>query len=69
MPKSYGSYIGLTDELADVYDKVMSIPDTMIGTYYRLAPTLPVDARIAVGMANLSHMRTCLLVSPARMER
>ena len=43
MSKSYGNYVGLTDEPADMYGKLMSIPDTMIGKYYRLASTLSVD--------------------------
>ena len=37
MSKSYGNYIGLTDEPADMFGKTMSIPDEMIGKYYRLA--------------------------------
>ena len=43
MSKSYGNYVGLTDEPADAFGKVMSIPDEMIGKYYRLASTLSVD--------------------------
>ncbi len=43
MSKSYGNYVGLTDEPADMYGKLMSIPDTMIGKYFRLASTLTVD--------------------------
>ena len=37
MSKSYGNYIGLTDEPADMFGKVMSIPDEMMVKYYRLA--------------------------------
>ncbi len=43
MSKSYGNYVGLTDDAADMYGKLMSIPDELIATYYRLASTLPVD--------------------------
>ena len=43
MSKSYGNYIGLTDEPADMFGKTMSIPDEIIGKYYRLASTLSVD--------------------------
>jgi tyrosyl-tRNA synthetase len=39
MSKSYGNYIGLTDEPADMYGKVMSIPDSLMVKYYRLAST------------------------------
>ena len=54
MSKSYGNYVGLTDEPADMYGKVMSIPDTMIGKYYRLASTLSVDEvdKIDVALAD-----------------
>ena len=43
MSKSYGNYIGLTDEPADMFGKVMSIPDALMAKYYRLASTCSVD--------------------------
>lgn len=43
MSKSYGNYIGLTDKPADMFGKVMSIPDELMVKYYRLASTVPVD--------------------------
>lgn len=43
MSKSYGNYIGVTDEPADMFGKVMSIPDELMVKYFRLASTLPVD--------------------------
>ncbi|MCD8316100.1 MAG: tyrosine--tRNA ligase [Eggerthellaceae bacterium] len=43
MSKSYGNYIGLTDEPSDMFGKVMSIPDELMIKYYRLASTVPVD--------------------------
>ncbi len=43
MSKSYGNYIGLTDEPADMFGKVMSIPDELMVKYFRLASTRPVD--------------------------
>ena len=39
MSKSYGNYIGLTDEPNDMFGKVMSIPDGLMVRYYRLAST------------------------------
>ena len=54
MSKSYGNYIGLTDEPADMFGKVMSIPDEMMVKYYRLASTedvAQIDA-IEAGLAN-----------------
>ena len=43
MSKSYGNYVGLTDEADDMFGKVMSIPDELMVKYYRLASTLSVD--------------------------
>ena len=43
MSKSYGNYIGVTDEPADMFGKVMSIPDELMIKYFRLASTVPVD--------------------------
>ncbi len=54
MSKSYGNYIGLTDEPSDMFGKVMSIPDDLMVKYYRLASTLPVAQIDAIesGLAN-----------------
>ena len=66
MSKSYGNYVGLTDEPADMYGKLMSIPDTMIGKYYRLASTLSVDevdkidAALADGSADPYELQRAL---------
>ena len=55
MSKSYGNYIGLTDAPKDMFGKTMSIPDEMIGKYYRLASSLTpaevdkIDAALADG--------------------
>ena len=56
MSKSYGNYIGLTDEPSDMFGKVMSIPDEIMVKYYRLASTLSVDEidTIEAGLANES---------------
>ena len=43
MSKSYGNYIGLTDAPAEMFGKVMSIPDALMPRYYRLATALSVD--------------------------
>ena len=54
MSKSYGNYIGLTDEPADMFGKVMSIPDELMVKYYRLASTESVKEIDAIekGLAN-----------------
>lgn len=43
MSKSYGNYIGLTDEPSDQFGKVMSIPDELMPKYFRLGTQLPVS--------------------------
>lgn len=43
MSKSYGNYIGLTDDPADMFGKVMSIPDGLMLKYYRLCTGIDVD--------------------------
>lgn len=43
MSKSYGNYIGLTDEPADMFGKVMSIPDELMVKYFRLCTPLSVE--------------------------
>ena len=66
MSKSYGNYVGLTDEPADAFGKIMSIPDEMIGKYYRLASTLTVDevdkidAALADGSADPYELKRAL---------
>lgn len=48
MSKSLGNTIGLTDAPEDMYGKVMSIPDSLLGSYYRLASGLPLPEIKAV---------------------
>ena len=69
MSKSYGNYVGLTDAPADAFGKIMSIPDSMIGKYYRLASTLTVDevdkidAALADGSADPYELKRALAVN------
>ena len=42
MSKSYGNYIGLTEDADSIFGKTMSIPDEMIVRYMRLASPLDV---------------------------
>lgn len=48
MSKSYGNYVGLTDEPNDMFGKLMSIPDELIASYYRLCSTFSIDEIDAV---------------------
>ena len=43
MSKSYGNYVGLTDPPAEMFGKLMSIPDELMLKYYRLCTSLSVD--------------------------
>lgn len=43
MSKSYGNYVGLTDDANDMFGKIMSIPDELMVKYYRLASTVEVN--------------------------
>ncbi|MBR5260486.1 MAG: tyrosine--tRNA ligase [Eggerthellaceae bacterium] len=54
MSKSYGNYVGVNDEPADMFGKIMSIPDEIMVKYYRLASTVSVDEIdvIEEGLAN-----------------
>ncbi|MAT38300.1 MAG: tyrosine--tRNA ligase [Ectothiorhodospiraceae bacterium] len=54
MSKSLDNYIAFNDTPEDMYGKVLSIPDTMIVPYFRLATDTPAD-RIAEIAAILEH--------------
>ncbi len=41
MSQSLGNYIGVTDEPADMFGKVMSIPDPLMAHYFELATEVP----------------------------
>jgi len=43
MSKSKGNYIGVTDEPNDMFGKVMSISDDMMGNYFTLLTDLPTE--------------------------
>lgn len=48
MSKSLDNYVGLTDAPADMFGKIMSLPDTLIGPYYELCTDVPIDQIKAV---------------------
>ncbi|MBI2096308.1 MAG: tyrosine--tRNA ligase [Candidatus Taylorbacteria bacterium] len=43
MSKSLGNYIGIAEPAASIYGKIMSIPDSAIGDYFRLAAYTPLS--------------------------
>jgi tyrosyl-tRNA synthetase len=54
MSKSYGNYIGITDAPADMFGKVMSIPDALMPRYFYLASDFPVQQSDAI-VASLAN--------------
>lgn len=51
MSKSYGNYVGLTDEPSDMFGKIMSITDELVPMYFRLCSTIPPDEVDAIDRA------------------
>ncbi len=51
MSKSYGNYVGLTDEPNDMYGKLMSIADEIVPMYFRLCSTVSIDEMDAIEQA------------------
>jgi len=56
MSKSLGNYIGVTDSPADMYGKLMSIPDVMMRKYFELLTSVPTD-EVEAMLANEAHPR------------
>ncbi|MCL2680763.1 MAG: tyrosine--tRNA ligase [Coriobacteriia bacterium] len=48
MSKSYGNYVALTDEPADMFGKLMSLPDNLMPSYFRLATPATLDEVAAI---------------------
>lgn len=53
MSKSLDNYVGLTDQPADMFGKLMSIPDNLIGPYFELCTEVP-QAEITAVVANIA---------------
>jgi tyrosyl-tRNA synthetase len=54
MSKSLDNYVALSDQPADMYGKIMSLPDVLIGPYFDLCTDVPVDEIKAV-VANIAQ--------------
>jgi len=54
MSKSLDNYVGLTDEPADMFGKIMSVPDKLIGHYFELCTDVPQEEIDAV-VANIAQ--------------
>jgi len=57
MSKSKGNTIGVTDSPNDMFGKVMSIPDALMGNYFTLLTDLPADRIAAMTDPDTTHPR------------
>ena len=48
MSKSYDNYIGLTDSPSEIYGRTLSIPDSLIGRYFKFATEISNDKLTAI---------------------
>lgn len=48
MSKSYGNYIGLSDEPKEIYGKTLSIPDNLIYAYFELATDVSAEELLEI---------------------
>jgi tyrosyl-tRNA synthetase len=51
MSKTYGNYVGVTDPPEEMFGKLMSIPDQVMGSYYRLLLGVALDTERHPGEA------------------
>lgn len=54
MSKSYGNYVGVNEPAADIFGKIMSIPDELMPKYFRLASSFAVGEieKIEAGLSD-----------------
>lgn len=57
MSKSKGNYVGVTDPPNDMFGKLMSIPDNLMGNYYTLLTDLPEDEIATLTNPETTHPR------------
>jgi tyrosyl-tRNA synthetase len=55
MSKSKGNYVGVTDDPADMFGKIMSISDALMENYYTLLTDLPVEQISELTNPNKTH--------------
>ncbi len=69
MSQSLGNYVGITDEPAEMFGKLMRIPDELIGKYLRLCTPVPPDEVDALerGLADGSRLPADLKRIMARL--
>jgi tyrosyl-tRNA synthetase len=64
MSKSAGNYVGVTDPPEEMFGKLMSVPDEVVGQYYRLLlgadppDAAPVEAKRELARRLVDHFHT-----------
>ncbi|HUW57825.1 MAG TPA: tyrosine--tRNA ligase [Planctomycetota bacterium] len=56
MSKSLGNYVGVTEAPAEMFGKVMSIPDVLMRKYYELLTSVPMD-EVETLLSDVTHPR------------
>ena len=57
MSKSLGNYIGVSEPATEQYGKTMSIPDELMGNWFRMVTPLPEERILSLLNAQLTHPR------------
>jgi tyrosyl-tRNA synthetase len=77
MSKSYGNYVGLNEPPKDMFGKLMSLPDTLMGKYYTLLTDLempsghPRDAKVGLAkeILRMYHGKEAAEAAAGEFER
>jgi len=57
MSKSLGNYVGVSEPATEQFGKTMSIPDTLMGQWFRMCTPLPEERVLSLVDANQTHPR------------
>jgi len=57
MSKSLGNYVGVTEPAGDMFAKLMSIPDRLMGNYFELLTDLPMQELAKLLNEKVTHPR------------
>ena len=63
MSKSYGNYIGVSDQAEDMFGKIMSIPDKLTSRYFELLTDLTPDQKAAINSGAMHPMEAKKLLA------
>ena len=63
MSKSYGNYVGVSDQAEDMFGKIMSIPDKLTSRYFELLTDLTPDQKAAINSGAMHPMEAKKLLA------